>query len=73
MRKRVIAGLALLALCLLTAGAALGADVFRFEEKSLRIFEGESALPALERSGAAAEGTPVFSGCHQCCTSPDSN
>ena len=63
MKKRFLTGLALaLILVLSLAGTALAADTFRFVEKSIRIFEGDTALPALERSGAAAgEGELSFS------------
>lgn len=63
MKKRFLTGLTLaLILVLSLAGTALAADTFRFEEKSIRIFEGDTALPALERSGAAAgEGELSFS------------
>ena len=63
MKKRFLTGLTLaLILVLSLAGTALAADTFRFEEKSIRIFEGDTALPALGRSGAAAgEGELSFS------------
>ena len=61
MKRKRAAGLILLLLLTVLAGAALAADGIRFEEKSLQIFEGSSAQPVLIREGAAAEeGEPVF-------------
>ncbi|MBR2822408.1 MAG: Ig-like domain-containing protein [Clostridia bacterium] len=39
----------------LCAATALAADVFRFEEKSIQVFEGETFQPALVREGTPAE------------------
>ena len=55
MHRKFRFALALLALLLLAAATALGADAFRFETKNVTLFEGESAQPVLIRQGAAAE------------------
>ena len=62
MRKKLLTALAVLAVLTLSLGAALAADVFRFEEKSVELFEGESLQAALVREGSPeAEGTLTWS------------
>ena len=62
MRKKLLTALAVLAVLTLSLGAALAADVFRFEEKSVELFEGESLQAALIREGSPeAEGTLTWS------------
>ena len=61
-KKNILAWIALiLILTVFAAGAALAADAFRFSEKSVKIFEGETVTPELIRSGAPEDGEVAFS------------
>ena len=61
MKYKIRAGLALAVLLTVCAAAALAADAFRFEQKSIELFEGESVNVALIREGApAGDGTLTF-------------
>ncbi len=56
MNRKMTAGLLVLIALLMVSAAALAADPFRYAEKSLTLFEGETAQPELIREGTAAEG-----------------
>ena len=53
--KKVLAAALLCALCLLAAVPALAADVFAYAEKSIQLFEDETAAPDILREGKFAE------------------
>ena len=55
MRKGIVIVLSALLLAL-GVSSALAADVFRFAEKEISLFEGETATPALTREGDPAQG-----------------
>ncbi len=55
MKKIKWSGLALCLVLILLAGCALAGDTFRFEDKSITLFEGEKADTGLLREGACAE------------------
>ncbi len=62
MKKKLLTALAVLAALALSLGAALAADVFRFEERSVELFEGESLQTVLIREGnPGEEGTLTWS------------
>lgn len=56
MKKRAGYGLILTVALVLIAFSALAADVFRFTEKSINLFEGETAQVQLQMEGAPGEG-----------------
>lgn len=61
MKRKLITALLIAAALTMAAGAALAADVFRFDSKTIDLFEGETAAIPLEREGApAAEGTITY-------------
>ncbi len=55
MRKNTWGFLALFLVLILAAGTALAGDVFKFEDKSITLFEGEKSDTGLVREGACAE------------------
>ncbi len=62
MKRKILTALAVLAALALCMGGALAADVFRFEDKSLELFEGDSLQAVLVREGGPAEeGTLTWS------------
>ncbi len=62
MKKVRWGALALFLVLVLTAGVALAANEFRFEDKSITLFEGEQSDTGLVRGGACAEeGTITYS------------
>ncbi len=61
MKKVRWGALALFLVLILTAGAALAANVFQFEDKSITLFEGEQSDTGLVREGVCAgEGTITY-------------
>ena len=62
MKRKILTALAVLVALALCMGGALAADVFRFEDKSLELFEGDSLQAVLVREGGPAEeGTLTWS------------
>ena len=60
MKRRTAVALIIMAVCLAAASWA-AADTFRFAEKSVTVFEGETIQGVLEREGAPAEGVVTWS------------
>lgn len=60
MKKKLLAILTVVVLCLTAAMPALAADVFKFAETPLKIFENEEVTPVLIREGNFANGEVVF-------------
>ena len=60
MKRKLLAILMIMALCLTAALPALAADVFKFAETPLRMFEDEQVTPVLLREGSFAEGEVVY-------------
>ncbi len=60
MKRKLFVMLMITAFCLLAAIPALAADVFKFEETSIVVFEDEQVTPVIRREGAYAEGEIVF-------------
>ena len=60
MKRKLLAMLMVVALCLTAALPALAADVFKFAETPLRMFEDEQVAPVLLREGSFAEGEVVY-------------
>ena len=56
MKGKILIGLAMVLIMTVLCAGALADNVFRFEERSVELFEGESILPELIREGAPAEG-----------------
>ena len=54
-RRRYLIGILLSMILCLAAAGALAADTFRFEQKNIQVFEGETFQPELTREGATAE------------------
>ena len=61
MKKRMTVAAVILLFCLAAVLPAMAADVFRFAQDSVRIFDGESVTPELLRDGRFAEGEIVYS------------
>ena len=60
MKKRLTIAALLLLLCLLAAAPALAADIFRYAQESVNVFDGQSVTPELIREGRFAEGEVVY-------------
>ena len=60
MKKRLTIAVVLFLLCLLAAAPALAADIFRYAQESVSIFDGESITPEIIREGRFAEGEVVY-------------
>ena len=55
MRKQLGIALAVMMMLTLCWTGAMAADVFQFDNRSIELFEGDTARPALLREGAPAE------------------
>ena len=60
MKKRLTIAVVLFLLCMLAAAPALAADIFRYAQESVSIFDGESITPEIIREGRFAEGEVVY-------------
>ena len=60
MKKRLTIAVLLFLLCLLAAAPALAADIFRYAEESINIYDGQTVTPELIREGRFAEGEVVY-------------
>ena len=60
MKKRLTIAILLFLLCLLAAAPALAADIFRYAQESVNVFDGQSVTPELIREGKFAEGEVVY-------------
>ena len=60
MKKRLTLAAVLMLLCLLAAAPALAADIFRYAQDSVEVFDGQSVTPELIREGKYAEGEVVY-------------